>query len=319
MKIFKKIVLIFMITTALILIGGYVYLNQRFSPPENYLSVSGEVRDVSVRWIHDGENSYSALLVPVKITGIDRTFFMQLDSGSPVTVFYKTSLQSIHENSDKVGWKITDPMRVALTFTIKDLRITSDNFKLIDYGNKISLNDPDTVNIIGTIGTDLLEKRIIILDFRNNLCSFMEAVDEVGFSAFKFRKRRILLPAKLGDQNIQLLYDSGSSGYGLITDKASWDRFRIPKGKIKTEKGNSWGKELQVISAPADEKIKIVGNDFTLKEITHITGMSKIQILLMQSSGMNGMTGNSLFLNSKMTLDCRNEKFRIEQYNRTRL
>lgn len=307
-----------MITTALILIGGYVYLKQRFSPPGNYLSVSGEVRDVSVRWIHDGENSYSALLVPVKITGIDRTFFMQLDSGSPVTVFYKTSLQSIYGNSAKVGWKIMDPIRVALTFTIKDLRITSDHFKLIDYGNKIGLNDPDTVNIIGTIGTDLLEKRIIILDFRNNLCSFMEAVDEVGFSAFKFSKRRVLLPAKLGDQNIQLLYDSGSSGYGLITDKATWDRFRIPKGKIKTEKGNSWGKELQVISAPADEKIKIAGNDFTLKEITHITGMSKIQILLMQSSGMNGMTGNSLFLNSKMTLDCRNEKFRIEQYNNTR-
>lgn len=312
MKILKKIVLGFLISTAIVLIGGYVYMNEKFSPPENGLTVLNEAQNIPIRWVHDNEAPYSALLVPVNIPGIDETLFMQLDSGSPVTVFYKASLQSIDNELKKARLKIKDSTRVNLTFHIKELRITSEDFKLMDYGNKIDFKNRDAENIIGTIGTDLLEKRILVLDFPNSRCSFIETVDETGFSEFEFTKRRILLPAKLGGQNIQLLYDSGTSGYEFITDETTWEKFRIPNGKIKTEKGNSWGKELKVISAPANEKIKIGNSYLPLREVTHIKGVSKIQTVLMRSSGMGGMVGNRLFLNRKIILDCKREKFKLE-------
>lgn len=312
MKILKKIVLGFLITTAIVLTGGYVYMNLKFSPPENVLTVSNEAQNIPIRWIHDKETPYAALLVPVNIPGIAKTFFMQLDSGSPVTVFYKGSLQSIDDELKKAHWKIKDSTRVSLTFHIKELRITSENFKLMDYGTKIDFKNRDAENIIGTIGTDLLEKRILVLDFPNSCCSFIETVDEAEFSEFKFTKRRILFPAKLRGQNIQLLYDSGTSSYEFITDETTWKKFKVSNGKIRTEKGNSWGKELKVISAPANEKIKIGNSDLRLKEVTHIKGVSKIQTALMRSSGMDGMTGNRLFLKRKVILDCKREKFKIE-------
>lgn len=312
MNILKKIVLLFLMGTALIFIGGYCYFHKKFSPPENNLIVLNEVQNIPVKWVSDYENPYSAVLLPVKIQGVEKELFMQLDSGSASTVFYKKALQSVYTQLGKTGSFPKNSTQVRLNFRIQDLRISSVNFELLDYGSAIDLNNPDAQNIIGTIGTDLLEKRIMVLDLKNNCCSFVKTIDEKGFSDFKFRKRRILLPAKLNNENIQFLYDSGTSGYDFITDKENWKKFRIPGRALKKEKGNSWGKELVITSAPANKKITIGNNSLLLKEVTYITGTSKLQNLLMKSSGMDGMIGNKLFLDKKITLDCKTQKFKIE-------
>ncbi|WP_447641127.1 MULTISPECIES: hypothetical protein [Chitinophagaceae] len=312
MKLLKKIALSVLIVLTLVLIGGYLYFNNKFSPPDNYLTVSNKAENIPIKWISDNDNANAALLLPVQIQGINKEFFMQLDFGSPTTLLYKNSLQSINDEFQKIISK--NKTEISLSFNIKNLNISSSKFKLLDYGEIVDLNNPNAENIIGTIGTDLLEKRIIFLDFKHNLCAFSITANESGFSALQFKKRRILLPAKLENQDIKLLllYDSGTSGYELITDEGTWEKLRIPNQKIKTEKGNSWGKELKVTSAPTNQKIVIANTYLTLSEVTHITGTSKIQHLLMKSSGMNGMIGNKIFLNHEITIDCKNEKFKIE-------
>lgn len=296
----------------LIAFGGYLYFDQKFSPSKNYISISGNTENIPVKWISDEDNPYSVLLLPVKIQGIDKEFYMQLDFGSPTTVFYKNTLQSLAAKYPEkfVFNKNTD--QIALHFELNDLKVNSQNFRLLDYGKLLNFDDANAENSIGTIGTDLLEKRIVTLDFKYNLCSFSQIVTEKGLTDFEFKKRRILLPAQLENESLKLLYDSGTSGYELITNKENWDEIRIPNTKIKKEKGNSWGNTLTVISAPANKKIKIGNLQRQLSEVTYITGTSQLQNFLMKQSGMQGMIGNKLFLNHKLILDCKNEKFKIE-------
>lgn len=312
MKIVKKLVLAFLITLTISTIGGYVYFNKKFSPPENYLTVSRYAENIPIKWVARHNNPHAALLLPVKIQGIDNEFYMQLDFGSPVTMFYTDPLQSISEKFPKSNLSKSNPAQIGLSFSIKDVSISSKNFRLLAYGSGIDFNSPNAENIIGTIGTDLLEKRIIILDFKNNLCAFVETTAETGFAAFQFKKRRILLPAKLNNQSLKLLFDSGTSGYELITSEEIWRKIRIPGKEIKKEKGNSWGKELQVISAPANQEIEIGNTHLVLSEVTHIKGTSSLQNLVMKSSGMQGMIGNKILLNHKIIIDCNKERFKIE-------
>lgn len=312
MKLFKKIAAVFLVIIVLFLLGGYFYFQKKFSPPENYLKVSGIVENIPIKWISSHENSHSALLLPVKLNGINQIFYMQFDSGSAITVFYKKSLESIAEkfrNQIKIN-ATNNPISIALT--IGNMKVVSNNFEVLNYGKKINFDDPKATNIIGTIGTDLLEKRIAILDLKNNQCSFIEKIKEDDFSNFEFKKRKILIPSNIENEKLKLLYDSGTSGYELITTKEIWQQYRIKNSAVRIEKGNSWGNTLSVYSACTKKKIQFDKVILDLSEVTYIEGTSDLQKFLMKRSGMQGMIGNKLFLHHKLILDCKNEKFKLE-------
>jgi hypothetical protein len=311
MKIFKKIVLSLIVLIVLSLASGYFYFDKKFTPPENKLQVSGNAENTVFQWKVSDGNSYAAVLLPVRIKGIDRTFYMQLDSGSPVTLFYKNSLASISSKFPEQIQLIKNKDQISMQFSIENMKVSSD-FELKNYGSTVDSDNAGTNNIIGTIGTDLFEKRIIILDFKNELFSFVQNIDETDFESFEFKRRKIMIPGEIGGQKLKLLYDSGTSGYELLTNREEWTRYKTPKSQIKKEKGNSWGNILTVISAPADHNIKIGSQNLKLSEVTYVEGTSQMQNLLMKTSGMQGMIGNKLFLNYKLILDCKNEKFKVE-------
>ena len=312
MKLLKRIALLILLLVILSLIGGYFYFDKKFTPPQNALHVTGISGETPLKWVSTDTNLYSALLLPVVISGINGQVYMQLDFGSPNTFFYKKSLQSIGENFLTNHLSQKSSKQISLTFSVSDMQVASEKFGLINYGKKIDFSNSGNTNVVGTIGTDLLEKRVTQLDFKNNVCSFSNERERAGFSDLKFRKRRILLPAKIGEQDLKLMYDSGTSGYELITSKDEWENYKLKDGNVKTENGNSWGNVLSVITAPASRTVQIANTRLRLSEVTYIEGTSRVQNLLMQVSGMQGMIGNKLFLGNKLTLDCKNEKFRVD-------
>ncbi len=312
MKIFKKVAIVSLVIILLFLLGGYFYFQKKFTPSENYLTVSGTAENIPMKWISSNENANSALLFPIKINGINQTFYMQFDSGSPITVFYKNSLESISEKYRNQLKLNSEKNQIAMHFKIGKLNVISSSFEVLNYGNKVDFEDLNAQNIIGTVGTDLLEKRITILDFKQNQFSFINQIKENNFTDFEFKKRKILISAKVEKENLKLLYDSGTSGYELITTKEVWKKYKIENSKLKTEKGNSWGNTLSVFTASAKKQIQFGNLNLKLSEVTYIEGTSELQKFLMKRSGMQGMIGNKLFLNHKLILDCKNEKFKLE-------
>lgn len=57
----------------------------------------------------------------------------------------------------------------------------------------------------------------------------------------------------IGNENLKLMYDSGTSGYELIMNRDKWEKYR-KGGEVKIDKGNSWGKVLTVMTATSHQK-----------------------------------------------------------------
>jgi hypothetical protein len=75
------------------------------------------------------------------------------------------------------------------------MTISSDKFKVLQYGKELDWNQ-EVLKIIGTIGTDLLEKRIIRLNFKEGYGLFDVNENQDGLSTLEFEKRRQLIPSK---------------------------------------------------------------------------------------------------------------------------
>ena len=312
MRVLRKILWGLLLFIGLSALGGYIYFDHKFEPEPNYLQVQGDSTQVPLKWLATPTNPNAALVLPVKVADIDQTFYMQLDFGSPITLFYRKTLKAIQTVFPK---QIPGPLEsstIGMELSLGDLNIQSKTFRLLEHGDALALKTRETPIIIGTLGTDLLEKRTIALHFKDNHCTFSKRSLDDTYSAFEFEKRRILLPATLEGKTIELLYDSGTSGYELITDKTNWEKYRIAESKVQTEQANSWGKPLDVHTATAQKTIEMGGTKLMLKKVTYIDGTSFVQNMLMRFSGMQGMLGNAIFMDRSVTLDCKNERFYIE-------
>lgn len=316
MKTIKKIILGLILLFVLSSLGGYVYFDIKFSPPKNYLTVSKNKDTIPITWIENEVSPIAAMLLPVKIEGIATPFYMQFDTGSTSTIFYKNAIESIAE---KFPTKISKIDRInnniKLDFRIGKITVSSNTFLVINHGNKIKWNDTKFPKIIGTIGTDFLEKKIAVLNFKENYCLFGTSYPskriENSLTSFEFKKRKILLPVVINGENYNLLYDSGTSAFELITSKKIWNELSIKNEEIKINKGNSWGNILKTYSTASDKNIKFENIAIDLNEVTYIEGTSFVQNTLMKLSGMGGMIGNKVIKDKVLILDCKNQKFGI--------
>ncbi|WP_136666593.1 hypothetical protein [Flavobacterium sp. H122] len=304
MKTFKRIVFAFLALTALSAVFGYFYFDRKFTPEKNYLSVKNQSGKVPIVWQGSSKN---AMLIPIKFEGDTAEYFLQFDTGSPYTVFYKNSAAKIqqitlHKQTAKTG------------FLIGRTKIFSTHFRIIDYGEKFNKND--SVRIIGTLGSDILENRKTLINFKENFIEFNlskqpEDVQNKLFD-FEFKKRKIIIPGILKEKEGEFLYDSGTSAYELLSDKETWNNLKTAGSKIVAERANSWQNTLTTYSAKSDIPITFNKKNLQIKAITYVDGFSKTQYLLMKFSGMTGMLGNKFFLENTIYLDCSVEKIAID-------
>lgn len=313
MRLFIRILIFIVCFMAMSLLGGYVYFDKKFTPKENNLLVVGDSGNIPIVWQADENSTIAALLLPVTLQGIPFPLYMQVDTGSPNTLFYEHPLQSILSAYPGIMAYQDSLRQVSLTYALGAMQVSSTAFDVIRYGQPIVLDAQDSIHIIGTIGNDLLEKRISILDFGNAQCIFTEKIPstmtDVAFQTFTFNKRRILLPGKIDGEDFEFLFDTGTSAYSLITSKEMFEKYADENSKEVLSGGNSWGNTLSVYTKASARHIDFGSEEIPLSSVTYIEGTSFIQDMLMRFSGMDGMIGNRLFMEKTVVLDCANEKF----------
>jgi len=302
MKILKKIVFTILIVLVLGSLGGYIYFDQKFTPEKNYLTVENESGNIPFTWLGEEKN---VLLLPIYFKNDTVTYYLQFDSGLPSTVFYSNAinnLKQINKNRE----------RAKATFYIGKTKIMSDKFQVLNSGT----NKNNTLKIIGTIGTDILEKRKTIINFKKNYISLNLSKVPTQFKGklfdFKFKKRKIIISGFLNGIEEKFLFDSGTSAYELLTNKEIWDKLKHPNSKINIEKSQSWDKILTTYTANCDQNIQFSDKKIKLANVTYVEGFSQTQYSMMKFSGMTGMLGNKIFLNNSLYIDCTENKIGIE-------
>lgn len=298
MKILKKTVLAFLLILTLFCLGFYFYFDQKFSPEENYLTVKNESGKVIVKWLGENKN---VMLLPVHLKNDSTTYFMQFDTGSPNTIFYQNSL-AIFRNKNQIKTQ----------FTVGNTEVSSDRFKIISISKN---NGKDSIKIIGTIGSDILDQKKTIINFKENYVVFNISKEPKSFSNsnldFKFKKRKIIISGILNGKEEEFLYDSGTSAYEFLTNKNAWQKLKLPNSKPVVEKAQSWERILTSYTAKSNQTIKFKNKELILSEVTYVEGISQSQYMLMKFSGMTGMLGNKIFLKNSLYIDCKEEKISI--------
>ncbi|MGN7722128.1 hypothetical protein [Chitinophaga sp. 22620] len=241
---------------------------------------------------------------------------MQFDLGSPYSLLYKNKLAAIQRKypgaipPDTANGKLVNFSFEAGEVPISAKEITVKQF---DSSNTIR-EDKNSLEIIGTIGADLVDGKVIIIDYPQCRLTISAAIPaelmpELSLAGFTYAGRSVLLPVKLRGNQTMLYFDTGSSMYELLTDKNTCRQLAIPNTGLLHYQVRSWDKILSANSLATNDSLEIAGAKIPIHYVTYIEGVSDAQVAQMSKMGIGGMTGNKIFLEYKLVLDTGNKKF----------
>jgi hypothetical protein len=320
MKIFKPIVLTVVGLLVAGAIGGAIYMRRAFSAPPNTLAVTPNGQWIEFQWAGDGngDEARQALLVPLRYAGQTRTYWLQFDVGAPYSVMYSGKLAAIAEHAGgPVPILVDGKSRLDdVDLNIGPQPVHARQLRVRTTRAGIDWKDPASVEIIGTLGADFIDGRVLVIDYPNHRLALWPAVPaslaaRTNFSALRFKERRVLLAASINDQPRELMFDTGSSAFALLTSRSEWNALAKPGATPRTYTVSSWGQPLQANLVATDAVAKIGGRPFVLGEVATIDGMGWMQEMLTRLSGLGGMTGNRLFLDHVIIVDTRAGRFGV--------
>ncbi|MFC7379510.1 hypothetical protein [Brevundimonas sp. GCM10030266] len=286
------------------------------------LVLTGANTEVPFQWSEarfgDRVEPHAALLLPVRVEGSPKTLYMQFDLGAPDTVLMKGKLESLSERLP--GQTVGADGRVAhFAFAMGDVRADARQVRIVDDGSNggIRWDEPEHVDVIGTVGADLLRGRTLVIDYpRSRIFVGDEApeglVAEGQMRPFIFTPRGVVLTGLTIDGEAKaIMLDTGSSAFSLLTSQDDW-MAKTNGGVGATSFGvNSWGRTLTAHVAPTRSVAAFGETVIPLGEVAWIEGVDEAQANAMRSSGLGGMTGNKLFVDRVLVLDAVNSTFAV--------
>ncbi|QDA62143.1 hypothetical protein [Hymenobacter jejuensis] len=322
MKLLFKVLISLLLLLVAGGVGGYFFFRNQFEPAPNQLVVTGLPASCDFVWLADTKAQpalpHAALLVPVRITGCPRTCYFQFDTGAPSSVLYANPLAALRARYPATQQALL-PQADTLhnfDFALGEARVQARRLRVLRYGAQELPADSTAPVIIGTLGADVLDGRALVLDYGRQQFRLLPQVPDslvrrAAFVPLAYKSRRLLLEAGLQGKTEQLLFDSGSSAFALLTSKTIWQALAKPTATERTDAVNSWGKTLTNHTISTAAALQLGNTAVPLRTVTYVEGMSLWQSTLMRFSGMGGMLGNEVFRDHTVIVDVRGARFGI--------
>ncbi len=302
--------------------GAVEYAKYRlFQDTPNRLAFEGDLHSVPFEWSAHEMESYSephgAILIPVSVPGIANKFYMQFDTGSPDTWLRTGSLKSLKNHGvefelfekEKHTYVKQFELNVAGNRVLMKSGVTRTRDIAIDWDN------PDAKNVIGSFGADFLDQKICEIDFPAQEIRLHhnrpESLNELGsFTPFKFKGRRIMLPASIDGSDVELFYDSGCSAFGLLTSKYHYDRLTDPNEKEIAYGANRHGDSVPIHHKSSDRSISLGATELPLKRVSYAELYNFLQTTVGRVIG-GGFFGNKSLTESTLIIDAVTNEFLV--------
>ena len=267
------------------------------------------------------------ITVPVTFDNVPHKFKMQFDLGAVTTVVYGNAIAPYLGKYPALKAKI-DTTRTFIIQSQKNVKLTGVKLKLgtVDFGprdigyfknfgDKLTaktLADKTEVPI-GTIAPDLFQNRVLIIDYlHNRLCvtdKVPAAYASASFQPFKLKDGRIKIPLQINGKQEDLMFDTGSSLFALLTtsQRAATATIGAVKDSIKT---SSWGTYYYVYGR--SPKGAIYFGDKQLTKTLIFSDNLHIFDKFFEGENIWGITGNAFFLNNIVIIDYKNHVFGVQ-------
>jgi len=322
-KLSYFILILLLLFTIIGIFGVRWFHNMWFKETPVHLKYDISSKPIDFNWNTNTYGAYfeqhSSMLIPVKIKDLPNKFYFQFDTGSPSTMIYGNTLKSLKSSGLNVRKIIKENKSYLEEIHLDFNRNETDMFSvriLEDYGE--SFNVSDTINeiIIGTIGADFLHNRIAVINFKSQFLqlytkrpNWMNAL--TTFKPFSFKGRRFMLPAKIDGSALELFYDSGSSGFGLITTKNRYDKLTDKSTEEYIFDANRFGDPIPIHYKYTEKRIEIGGVNLDLKSVSYVNMYASFQKLMTPFTKIGGWLGNKSFTESVLILDTQKKEFTI--------
>jgi len=268
-----------------------------------------------------------AITVPVSLDNLPHKFKMQLDLGAITTHVYGNALAPYLANYPALQAKL-DTSRHFYIENQKNAKLVGVNLHLgqVDFGvrdlghfkqfgSKLTAKTLTTKTEvhIGTIAPDLFQNRVLIIDYPHHRLCVLDAVPAAyagaSFQPFKLKDGRIKIPLRINDKPEDLLFDTGSSLFALLTTRqqALAMTSRVVRDSIKT---SSWGEYYYVYGRQPKGAVYF-GKKQMANALVYSDNRQKFDKLYAEEN-VWGITGNAYFLHNTVIIDYKNHVFGVQ-------
>ena len=257
------------------------------------------------------------IYIPVTIDNLPYNFTMQFDLGTSYSGFYVNSLKPFLEKYPSLKNKLDSTLHIYRKIDLKLGKVLFEDIDISQYkmGTEYSL---DSINSgseieIGTIGVDLIQNKVLIIDYNLNRLAITETLpaeyQNVIFEEFKIENGLIKLPFRINGNSEYLMFDTGASYFRLATTKQN--ALAISGTEIiDSLKVTSWGKHIAFYGRETVVPI-FFGDKIMEKTIVYYDEEASFDDIY-QSINVWGLTGNGYFLNDLIIIDYKNNRFGVK-------
>ena len=259
---------------------------------------------------------HAALLLPVHFgSSEEKIFYMQLDLGHASTVFYSNKWKAIAEKYQFVN---SGDKLAAVNFKLGDMQVLAKNISIMQREGAGLDWSKDSIEVIGTIGADLIDGRVVVLDFKKDIVQFSREREGLHsanskFQPFSFSGRRIVMPVTFDGEEKTVMYDSSSGALPWISNEKTFQRLAKQDARPVVFAINPWDKILNAHTVETSAEVTIGGIRLPVKEISYVEDVGFLQELAISSLGSAGMVGNKLFQGKKLIIDTRKLEIALDE------
>jgi hypothetical protein len=267
------------------------------------------------------------MFIPFKLSNLPYEFNVQFDLGAINSMLYGNSIKPYFVKHPEFNSKI-DTNKVAWIQSQKypsltNVNILLDNkpFNSLDlaifngFGDTLTMDSINTKTIknIGTIGPDIFQNQILIIDYPNQRIGITRKLPEnlnheFQYVNFKINEGRIKLPVIIDGKKRDLLFDTGSSSFNLYTNfKNAQEVLDKSAVFIDSVKISTWGVKYYVYGYKISKNIQI-GKLIIPSTVLYYTKRDDFDYWF-ESEQLWGITGNSFFFDKTIVIDYANKQF----------
>jgi hypothetical protein len=268
-----------------------------------------------------------AITVPVTLDNLPHKFKMQLDLGAKTTHVYGNPITPYLANYPALNAQL-DTTRTFYMEGQKNPVLTGVNLKLgtVDFGPRNlgyfknfgtkltakTLTNKAEVHV-GTIAPDLFQNRVLIIDYPHRRLCVVDKVPaayaKASFQPFRLKDGRIKIPLRINGQLEDLLFDTGSSLFALLTTRQR--AAALAPGAVQDSiKTSSWGEYYYVYGRRPTGAIHF-GTKQLPEALVFADNIHKFDKLYEEES-VWGITGNAYFLHNTVIIDYQNHVFGVQ-------
>lgn len=248
----------------------------------------------------------SAMFLPIQFEDSEKTYWMQLDTGS------YSQFDGITFDCVNPAHKIiqTNSSYNIVRFNGKIAGYETQNAKFVskkDWGGIIKESD-QWINI-GTLGMDFFLDKILVIDFPNSRLAIVtsesqlptEISNDVTYYPAEMIINLFSISLSVEDSPLKAAYDTGSSPFSLFLNLDQWQQLT---GRDGTEPENiilevpAWGSTFTLIGAPSLEEILL--SDLSLGKPEVYYREDKPDWL--KGSGLDAIIGNEPFYDDSIVI-----------------